>query len=149
LSVRKLVIHTDVVLEHLTASTSPSVLRQAMSKFFCYTTVFNAIELFAIARSEPELKMVEDSMAAMKVLGLNAKSARTYGRILHQTRRRLEWKNILIAGLCLESRLPILTSRKSDFRGIKGLVVIPTHFVTRYGSADEIVRAVERQRKAH
>ena len=82
MSVSKIVVHTDVFLSHLSGDRSPSLLRVAMGRFFCYTTVFQAIELFSLARSENEVRLVEDSMAAMKLLGLNPKNARTYGALL-------------------------------------------------------------------
>ncbi len=78
MSVPKIVVHTDVFLGHLVAVRQPSVLRQAMGKFFCYATVFHAIELFSLARSKQEEKAIEDAMSAVKVLGLNPKNARAY-----------------------------------------------------------------------
>jgi predicted nucleic acid-binding protein len=32
--------------------------------------------------------------------------------------------DLLVAGLCLESGLPLLTNRSRDFRGIKGLKIV-------------------------
>ena len=110
MSAPKIVIHTDVFLEHLSGSRHPSVLRQAMGKFFCYATVFQAIELFSLAESEKECRAIEDSMAAMKVMGLNPKQAQKYGALLTSS-KHLDTLNVLIAGLCLESKLPILTDR--------------------------------------
>lgn len=125
MSVTKLVIHTDVFLDHLYGLKKPSVLRQALSRYFCYTTVYQAIELFSLARTEKEMQAVEDSMAAMKVLGLNPKNARKYGELMASKPKMPGW-NVLIAGLCIESRLPLLTDRKREFQGIDGLTIIPT-----------------------
>ena len=136
LSVPKIVIHTDVFLEHLSGDRHPSVLRVAMQKFFCYATVFQAIELFSLARSQDEYSAVEDAMSAMKILGLNPKNARRYGDLLAFAKGTDPW-NVLIAGLCVESRLPLLTDRKKEFRHMKGLVVIPTRRVGEHGAAGE------------
>ncbi len=114
-----------------------------MSKFFCYTTVYQAIELFAMAKSEEQKRIVEDSMAAMKVLGLNPKNARKYGELMASNKKADRW-NILIAGLCLESRLPLLTDRKKDFRGMAGLVIVPTKLIAEGKSGLEILRTVQR-----
>lgn len=141
MSVPKIVIHTDVFLDHLTGTEQPSVLRQAMGQFFCYTTVYQAIELFSLAKTEEEVKAVEDSMAAMKLMGLNPKNARLYGELVSSNKKTSLW-NVLIAGLCLESRLPILTDRKKDFKGIKGLTIVPTRFIQRNKSGAEIMNAV-------
>ncbi len=137
----KIVIHTDVFLEHLRGNKHPSVLRQTMGKFFCYATVFQAIELFSLAESEKECTAIEDSMSALKVMGLNPKQSRKYG-VLLTSAKRLDTLNVLIAGLCLESKLPILTDRKADFKGIKGLVVVPTKLISMYESGHEILNAV-------
>ncbi|MEK9135989.1 MAG: hypothetical protein AAB393_02600 [Bacteroidota bacterium] len=136
----KIVIHTDVFLDHLCGEKHPSVLRQAMGKFFCYATVFQAIELFSLARSEKERKAIEGSMAAMKIMGLNPKQAQKYGGLLAR-RKRLDVLNILIAGLCMESRLPILTDRKKDFAGIAGLTLVPTRLISKFDSGNEILSA--------
>ena len=109
-----------------------------MSNYFCYTTVYQAIELFSFIRTEKEAKAIEDSMAAMKLMGLNPKNARRYGKMISENTNVKSW-NILIAGLCLESRLPLLTDREKDFVGIKGLVIIPMNAVER-GGVGEYVR---------
>jgi len=80
-------------------------------------------------------------MAAMKIMGLNAKQAQKYGRLL-SSRKRLQQMHVLTAGLCLESRLPILTDRKREFRGIKGLRIIPTALVTEFESGKDILNAI-------
>ncbi len=137
MSVPKIVVHTDVLLDHLCGSREPSVLRLAMSTFFCYTTVFQAIELFALAETDDEAAAVEKALAAMKVLGLNPKTARKYGRLIAANKKRERW-NMLIAGLCIESRLPILTDRRGDFAGIAGITIVPTRVVRSEFSAETI-----------
>jgi predicted nucleic acid-binding protein len=143
LSVPKIIVHSDVFVKHLCGEQHPSILRQAMSKFFCYITVFQAIDLFSMAKSTREYTAVEDSMSAMKILGLNARNAKRYGRLLAAAKGLERW-NVLVAGLCLESRLPILTDRKHDFRGVKGLVVIPTRLVAKFESGEEIMKAARK-----
>jgi hypothetical protein len=44
---------------------------------------------------------------------------------------------VLIAGLCL----PILTDRSQDFKGVKGLVVVPTRLIAKFESGAEILKA--------
>jgi len=141
-SVPKIVVHTDIFLDHLKEDGLPSVLRTAMAKFFCYATVFQAIELFSRATSEADTRAVEDSMAALKLLGLNPKNAKNYGRLIAST-RRVKTLNILTAGLCLETRLPLLTDRKQDFTGIHGLVIVPTKLVWQDKSGTEIVHEAQ------
>ena len=140
MSLPKIVVHTDIVLEFLLlGSRKQSTLRLAMQKFFCYTTVVNVIELFSIARTGRERKALEHAMSAMKILGLNARNAKRYGELLAR-RLPLPRMNALIAGVCLESKLPVLTGRPREFRGVKGLVIVPGSLVTDDASAAEIIR---------
>ncbi len=120
---RKIVVGTDIILEHLYSSRPPSVLRRAMRRYFCYTTVFSAIEVFQEARTPRELQVIRDAMAAMKILGLNPKNAPLHAALTrtHPGRRQID---LLIAGLCLETGLPLLTGRTEKFKGIRGLTLV-------------------------
>jgi predicted nucleic acid-binding protein len=142
LSVPKIVIHADVLLDHITPHdrAMPSVLRLAMGKFFCYTTVFQAIELFAGARNADEVQLLDDVMSAMKILGLNPKNAKSYGALM-ASHRKVQSLEVLTAGLCMESRLPILSARKT-LRRIPGVVVVPPALVRSQQSGHEIMRAL-------
>ncbi len=121
-------VDTDIILDHLTSTPAfvsrgkPSLLRRAMAQVLCYTTVFNAAELFSICRTSSERNVVEDVLASMKVLGLNGRSAKNIG--LHvsrsRTRRTVDTAS-LVAGVCLESRLPLLTGSGSRYIGIRSL----------------------------
>lgn len=148
MSAAKIVVHSDVILDHLCGDNYPSALRRAMGKFFCYTTVFQAMELFSYARTEVERKSVEDAMAALKLLGLNPKNARRYGELLRSVSRAATL-NILTAGLCLESRLPILTDRKRDFAGVQGLEIVPTARLRRFDTGAEILHSVRARSRKH
>ncbi len=124
---RKVVVDTDVILEHLTLSGrgTKSVLRRAMSKYFCYTTVFNVIELFGICENWREIRAVEDVLGAVKILGLNGRSGKTLGLVVRRARRmKLRDFDALIGGLCVESRLPLLTGRPENYRSIRLLRLV-------------------------
>ncbi len=69
--------------------------------------------------------VVENVMHSMKVLGLNGKSAKNVGMYFaHSRTNHLRDNEILIAGVCLESRLPILTGKPRRYRGIRSLRMI-------------------------
>ena len=123
-SARKIVVHTDLLVDFLThRSRGTSALRRMMSHSFCYTTVFNAIELFALAGSERESRLVAEALSSLKILGLNAKNAPAYGR-LFASAKKTGVLNLLVAGLCIESKLPLVTGKASEFRGIRALKVM-------------------------
>jgi predicted nucleic acid-binding protein len=98
--VRKIVVHTDVLLDHLRTNKRPSVLRVAMGRYFCYTTVFNAVELFALAGTKRERERALEAIGAIKVLGLSSRSALLVGGLVARYSRRKD-NNIMIAGMCL------------------------------------------------
>ena len=125
MSVQKIVVDTDIILDHLVHGAGASILRLTMNTFFCYTTVFNAIEAFSMARSKKEIQAVDDAMSAMKILGLNAKSAKSIGKIYSNDISVGKVLPALIAGVCIESRLPIVTMNPNRFSRIKHLRVIP------------------------
>lgn len=101
------------------------MLRRAMCMYFCYTTVFNAIELFSLCRSAQERRVVENVMQSMKILGLNGKSAKNIGLLFAGSRkRRTGAMEGLIAGVCKESRLPILTGNPDRYSGVRSLRVM-------------------------
>jgi predicted nucleic acid-binding protein len=142
LNPKKIVVDTDIILEYLihsdegARSRRASVLRRAMSVFFCYTIVFNAIEVFALCETEEEIQAVEDSLSALKILGLNGKSARSVGRVVRQGKKSETGRyDLLIAGVCVESKLPILTGRPDRYRTVKSLQVVPARRLRGYESA--------------
>jgi predicted nucleic acid-binding protein len=124
LSVKRVAIDSDVILDHLYGRASPSVLRQALGVFFCYTTVFQAAEVLAGARGSFELRAMQDAMGAVKLLGVNARGAMRYAQLLREHGALDRW-TLLVAGLCLESRLPLVSGRGSIYGEIPGLLIIP------------------------
>lgn len=118
---KKIVIDSDVAADHLTTAEPVSLLRRLMRQYFCYTTVFNAAELFAAARTKNEILAVEHALHAMKILGLNGKSAKNIAPLLRTSRTEMAG---LIAGICSESRLPIVTMRPGRYAGIRKIEVI-------------------------
>jgi predicted nucleic acid-binding protein len=109
-----------------------------MMKFFCYTTVFNAIEVFSLARNEAERHALESAMSSMKILGLNAKNAKQYGELLLKS-ANMATMALLTAGVCLESKLSLLTDHPEDFRSVKGLKIIRPSMITENALAAEIL----------
>ncbi len=121
----KVIVDTDILLDHVMHADAgaPSGLRSLMGRSFCYTTVFNAIEAFGLCRTDAQRDAVERSMRAMKILGLNAKSGKSIGDLFGAAPRGGSLR-LLIAGICTESRLPLVTGRKAAYEGILGLTVL-------------------------
>lgn len=118
---KKIVVDSSIIADHLITEQNESILRGLSKEYFCYTTVFNAIELFAVSKSLKETQAIEDALSAMKVLGINSKSAKNIAAVVSSTTRDF---SALIAGVCIESKLPILTLNPKRFSRIKNLQVV-------------------------
>lgn len=118
---KKIVVDSSIIADHLITEQNESILRGLSKEYFCYTTVFNAIELFAVSKSLKETQAIEDALSAMKVLGINSKSAKNIATVVSSTSRDF---SSLIAGVCIESKLPILTLNPKRFSRIKNLQVV-------------------------
>lgn len=121
---KKLVVHTDIIADHLLQSEQePSLLRMAMRRYFCYTTVVNAMELFSCTGSDRQRRAVEHTLGAMKILGVNSRTAKNFGTLIRQYPDQ-PLGDLLVAGICLESRLPLLTRLQERFSGIRNLRLV-------------------------
>ena len=120
MKVKKIVVDSSIIADHLTTANGESLLRKLSKEYFCYTTVFNAIELFAVSNSLKETQAIEDAMSAMKVLGVNSKSAKNIAAVVSSSKNNF---TALVAGVCIESKLPIVTLNPKRFSGIKKLKV--------------------------
>ena len=140
MTIHKVVVDTDLILSHVMQEEGASLLRKAMNMFFCYTTVFNAIEAFSVAGSEKEIKAIDDAMSALKVLGLNGKSAKGIGKTISTLKTPSgDIYPVLMAGICIESKLPILTMNPGRFSRIKHIRLINARLLDRYSTPAEIL----------
>jgi predicted nucleic acid-binding protein len=121
----KVILDTDVIVDYLLAdSGAEPVLRKLMRSCFCYTTVINAAALFALASSKKQQVAIEDALGALKILGINARSAVLFGKLI-RAHPRLGVNDTYIAGICLESRLPLCTFTPRRFSAVRKLKLLP------------------------
>jgi hypothetical protein len=80
-------------------------------------------------------------MGAMKLLGLNARSAMSFAK-LRRLHPAIDRWDLLTAGLCTAAGLPLLTSRGRTLAHIRDLVVIPPPVMRAAGTAEEVLAAV-------
>ncbi|HLF14845.1 MAG TPA: hypothetical protein VI932_08160 [Bacteroidota bacterium] len=125
MKLRKAVLDTGLFTAHLTApDNETTALREALRTWFCYTTVFNGIELFRDARSPRQRRAVEDVLSAVKILGMNGRNAGKFARLTNFGPGGFPL-NALIAGICIEARLPLVTDRAGEFERYRKLRVVP------------------------
>jgi predicted nucleic acid-binding protein len=136
----KVLLSTDIIAAHLRGIDSPSHMRRAAGLFLCYTTVFNAIELFGMFPGDRGRSAVEDALGATKLLGLNARHAPTIASLMGRAGRADCWR-VLVAGLCIESRLPLVTAFPARFRRLRGLTVVSADLLRRYDTGEDVLRS--------
>ncbi len=120
----KAVLDTGIFRAHLTAPKGDmTALRAALRTWFCYTTVFNAMELFRDARTARQRRAVEDVLCAVKILGMNGRNAAKFARLPTFGPRGIPMSG-LIAGICIEARLPLVTDRAGVFSAYRTLRVV-------------------------
>ncbi|NUN68280.1 MAG: hypothetical protein HUU02_01045 [Bacteroidetes bacterium] len=122
MKVQKVVVDSDIIIEHLTTDRTRSYLRVLSARFFCYTTIFTAIELFAAARGLKETRAVQQAMDALKVISINPKSAKNIARVVSSS--DTQDMTALTVAVCLESGLPLATLRPQRYTRFKSLQVI-------------------------
>jgi predicted nucleic acid-binding protein len=121
---RKVVLDSDILASHLTAPPSEfTALRSALSEYFCYTTVFNAVELFAAARTASEKRKVEDVLSSLKILGMNGRNAKKFAALEGFGRASVPLET-MIAGICIEARLPLMTARRGAYGKYRNLKIV-------------------------
>ncbi len=122
-----IVADSDVLIDSLRGR-EPMVDRVALELKLgaLATTVVNAFELLSGAKSEPERKKLEKLLGALSILPVDEGAARRAAEI----RRDLESRGLgigmadyLIAGICLERDLVLLTRNRDHFERVSGLAL--------------------------
>ena len=127
----RLVVDTNAVVDYLRASRpAPPALLTAPEIFLPLTVLGELFAgAFASERESENLDAVARLATAWPLLVPDAETARIYGRIrANDRRRRSAWteparNDFWIAALCLQHRLPLLTNDKI-FDEIEGLEVV-------------------------
>lgn len=99
------------------------VLREAE----CFVTVITTYELlFGVARARRHIGE-ETLLANMTPLEIDTRSARRAAYLhdeLLRTNQDIGIKDVLIAAICLEHELPLLTMNERHFQRVDGLIVL-------------------------
>jgi len=110
-----------------------TVVAQAVQKYRCAVTAVTVYEiLFGIARAQREVGE-EELLGVLDVLPLDGAAARRAAHLHDWLIRRNEdigIKDVLIASICLEHSLPLLTLNERHFSRVPGLrVLTPTDLI--------------------
>lgn len=105
-------LETDILIEYLNHTGSkPSILRQALAKGVCYTTMMNAFEVFRTATTKEEEQDVLNMLTAVRVLGFNARYAQTFAVTARQAKIQLRDRDAIILGMAQASKLVVITRK--------------------------------------
>jgi hypothetical protein len=117
--ISQLLIETDVLAEFLIAPTTSStdsatsLVRSALQRYVCYTTMLNALELFRAATTAVQREAVLSMLYLVRVLGFNARYADSFATLMHTAEQTAKLKisdrEAMIIGMAEASKLAILT----------------------------------------
>ena len=122
-----IVADSDVLIDSLRGR-EPAAGRVALElkRGALATTVVSAFELLSGAKSDPEMRKVQTLLAALTILPMDERAARTAATL----RRELEAKgegigmaDYLIAGICLDHSASLLTRNRAHFERVPGLIL--------------------------
>jgi predicted nucleic acid-binding protein len=107
-------IETDVLREYLIAPKGEeTVLRKALSSGVCYTTMYNALELFRACSSKEETDAVLQMLMVVRVLGFNSRFGQSFAEIAGEIEKEsgiiLTHREAMIIGMAKASKLTIMT----------------------------------------
>ncbi len=111
-------------------------VKKALPQYHCYVTAITVYELlFGVARIQKEIGE-QTLLGMMTVLPLSDQAARQaayHHADLISRNQDIGIKDVLIAAICLEYEIPILTTNERHFSRVAGLnVITPEMFLTRY-----------------
>ncbi|HEY6171510.1 MAG TPA: hypothetical protein VIX80_04535 [Candidatus Kapabacteria bacterium] len=108
---KQFLIETDVLGEYLVSRNS--LLRTALLEGVCYTTMYNALEIFRLAKNEAEREVLKNMLSVVRVLGFNYRYAEQFALIIKEIEEKsdteITQRETLIIGMAKTSKLTILT----------------------------------------
>jgi len=120
-----IVADSDILIDSLRGR-EPAAARIALelSTGALATTAVNAFELLSGAKSERERGKVEQLLAALTIIPLDERAARTAAAVRRELEARGEkigMADYLIAAICLDRSAILLTRNREHFRRVPGL----------------------------
>lgn len=127
-------IETDVLREYLIAGKGEeTLLRNALAKGVCYTTMYNALELFRAAKTKEESDAVMQMLMIVRVLGFNARYAQSFSEVTSEIEKKSgiipTYREAMMIGMAKISKLSILT--KDFFERYNAMQAVPVLCSTR------------------
>ena len=120
-------IDTDVLRDYLIArKEEETLLRKALTKGVCYTTMYNALELFRAAGNKEETDAILQMLMVVRVLGFNSRYAQSFAEASQEIEMKtgisITHREAMMIGMAKISKLTILT--KEFFGRYKGMEAV-------------------------
>jgi len=123
-----IVVDTDVLIDYFSGvSPGAEAVAQLLREERLAITALTLFELACGAQTEEQLEDLELLARAARLVSLDGPSALRAGAVYRELRaagRLLEIADLLIAGCCLASGLPLLTRNTAHFSRVKGLKLV-------------------------
>jgi predicted nucleic acid-binding protein len=141
-------IDTNPFIEHLripeVEKKINSVFSRCLEMFSCYTSTVTVFELYTGVKTEQHRQSVRNVLRFLEgILPIDIQAAETAGEIASRLllkNQRIGEIDSLIAGVCLNHGMPIITRNVKHFQRVPNLIVIPANIVERFDSAEDIIR---------
>jgi tRNA(fMet)-specific endonuclease VapC len=120
-------IDTDIVIDYLRGKEYRDVLPHALDKYLCRVTPITAYELYYGGFYSKKLEPVEDVLALLDPMKWTEECSKEAARIHVDLMRAgfpLEIRDILIAGICCNEEIPLLTRNIKHFQRIEHLQLV-------------------------
>lgn len=114
--------------------------------FVCYTSVICASELFEMSGSKRMIKKIKDSFWGINILGIPFRYSERIGEVSRNLKKegvKYSLRDSIIAAMCLETKLPLLTSVKKKYKiysEIFGLQLINKNLILQNNNPEIIYR---------
>jgi len=130
----QLCLDTGVLIAYLKGrEPGASAVEKAVKECACYVTSITVYELlFGVARAQKEIgeQALLDVMTVLPLSGIASRRAANLHADLVGQNQDIGVKDVLIAAICLEQGLPILTTDEHHFSRVQGLrVITPPQFL--------------------
>ena len=124
----RLCLDTSVLIAYLKGrDPAASAMERAVKESACYITSVSVYELlFGVARAQKQIGE-QELLGLMIILPLDEAAARRAARLHDDLIRRnqeIGVKDVLIAAICLEHNLPLLTTNERHFSRVPSLNVL-------------------------
>ena len=122
-----LCLDTDVLIRYLKGRDPvASAVEKAVKNYASCVTAITAYELlFGVARAKKEIGE-QELLGIMKILTLNHASSKRAAQLhsdLISRNKDIGIKDVFIASICLEHKIPIFTANEKHFARVDGLTV--------------------------